>query len=142
MFFQSQKTVFGNAKEFKDMTEAQNFCKEYYFDYVKSLDQQTKNMIMYFQSSGRSEKEDMEIIHSTREAFKYFPPVPFDYIAYRGGDMLMQDRPIVSSSFSRNVALNFAGKESKLHCILIRKGAIFNAVLIESAEHVDYYALY
>ena len=53
-----------------------------------------------------------------------FPPVPFDVIVYRGGEMYIHGRPFLSASFYKKIAEHYAdNKKNKVHKIIIRKGA-------------------
>ena len=124
-----------SAKEFFDFEEAQKFCELYYSDYVKRLDDALIRKIMRIESAGRNCMYDGEVIDAIKRALKMFPSIPFDIIVYRGGDLWISDRPFLSGSFLKDIAVGFAkGDESDLHRILLRKGA--KIIPIYSLNHL------
>lgn len=67
---------------------------------------------------------DDKIIEAYQTELWKFPPIPFDIIVYRGGEMNIPGRPFLSASFYKKTAEHFAdNKKNKLHTIIIRKGA-------------------
>lgn len=113
-----------NARKFTSFIEAQEFCLEFYFEHVKTLNEAIINKIMSIESHGLSAKRDEEIIETIKICIHEFPEVPYDIIIYRGGNMKEKDRPYLSGTFIESIGQQFAdGNPKKLHKIVVKKGA-------------------
>lgn len=112
-------------KEFTNDAELKSFCEQTWGDYIRNLDESIINKLISIQSHGLKRGncyDDVLIDTYQREIWK-FPPVPFDIIVYRGGEMRVSGRPFLSTSFYKETAAHFANKKNKIHTIIIRKGA-------------------
>ena len=116
-----------SIKEYTDDDELKAFCEQTWGEYIRSLDDTVISRLISIQSHGMTEGSwfDDKIIRAYHEELPKFPPVPFDILVYRGGDMKIPGRPILSASFYKETALKkFAdNKKSKLHTIVLRKGS-------------------
>lgn len=120
-------------KEYTDYDELKDFCEKTWGDYIRELDNFTITQLLCIQSHGLKINTwlDNPIIEKYHEEIPKFPPVPFDVVVYRGGDMKIPNRPFLSTSFFKETAFKkFANnKKKKLHKIIIRKGSCVVPVL-------------
>ena len=114
-------------KEYTDYDELKTFCEQTWGDYIRGLDNSIINHLLCIQSHGLKKDTwfDNPIIDMYYEELPKFPPVPFDIIVFRGGDIQIPNRPFLSASFFRKTALKkFAHNEkTNFHKIIVRKGA-------------------
>lgn len=114
------------AKEYTNDSELIELCESTWGDYVRDMDEDVLHKLISIQSHGlkRGTNFDDSVIQTYETEILRVPPVPFDVVVFRGGQMKVQDRPFLSASFYKNKALNFVGnKRFNLHTIIIRKGA-------------------
>ena len=114
-----------SIKEYTDNNELKVLCEQTWGDYIRSLDESIISRLLSIQSHGLKNGTcfDDKIIKLFQTEIQKFPPVPFDIIVYRGGDMNIQGRPFLSASFYKKTAERFAQKKSRLHTIVLRKGS-------------------
>ncbi len=113
-------------KEYTNDAELKSFCEQTWGDYIRSLDESIISKLLSIQSHGLKQGigYDDKIIEVYQTELWKFPPIPFDIIVYRGGEMNIHGRPFLSASFYKKTAEHFAdNKKNKLHTIVIRKGA-------------------
>lgn len=114
-------------EEYTKDDDLKTFCEQTWGDYIRKLDKSIISYLLSIQSHGLKQRSwfDDKVIGTYREELPKFPPVPFDILVYRGGDMKIPERPFLSASFYKKTALEkFAdNKKSKLHKVIIRKGS-------------------
>ncbi len=76
-------------KEYTNDAELKSFCEQTWGDYVRSLDGSIISKLLSIQSHGLKQGigYDDKIIEVYQTELWKFPPVPFDIIVYRGGEM-------------------------------------------------------
>ncbi|MCM1508452.1 MAG: hypothetical protein NC177_15180 [Ruminococcus flavefaciens] len=115
-----------SIKEYTNDDELISFYKQTWGDYIQSIDDSVIAKLLSIQSHGlkNGDTYDDNVIGVYRTELWKFPPVPFDIIVYRGGEIHIPGRPFLSASFYKKTAEYFAdNKKHKLHTIIIRKGA-------------------
>ncbi len=115
-----------SIKEYNNDVELKSFCEQTWGDYIRNLDELIISKLISIQSHGikRGNGYDDVLIDTYQREICKFPPVPFDIIVYRGGEMRIHGRPYLSASFYKSKAEHYAGnKKSKLHTIVLRKGS-------------------
>lgn len=114
-------------KEYSKNDELKTFCEQTWGDYIRKLDKSIISYLLSIQSHGLTQGSwfDDKVIRTYHEELPKFPPVPFNILVYRGGDMKIPERPFLSASFYKKTALEkFAdNKKSRLHKVIIRKGS-------------------
>lgn len=112
--------------EFDNAEETTEFALKYYGKVAEMLTKKERSRIGMIQASGRSSDEpsDKICLDTIETLFKNNScGVPYDIIAYRGGEMHFTNRPFVSASLLYDTAEKYANG-TKVHKILIKKGAI------------------
>ena len=115
-----------SIKEYNNDAELKSFCEQTWGDYIRNLDELIISKLISIQSHGikRGNGYDDVLIDTYQREICKFPPVPFDIIVYRGGEMRIHGRPYLSASFYKSKAEHYAdNKKSKLHTIVLRKGS-------------------
>lgn len=115
-----------SIKEYNNDVELKSFCEQTWGDYIRNLDKLIISKLISIQSHGikRGNGYDDVLIDTYQREICKFPPVPFDIIVYRGGEMRIHGRPYLSASFYKSKAEHYAdNKKSKLHTIVLRKGS-------------------
>lgn len=115
-----------SIKEYNNDVELKSFCEQTWGDYIRNLDELIISKLISIQSHGikRGNGYDDVLIDTYQREICKFPPVPFDIIVYRGGEMRIHGRPYLSASFYKSKAEHYAdNKKSKLHTIVLRKGS-------------------
>lgn len=111
--------------------EIKKFFDAYYAEFVKELDKKDIELIRRIQSHGLQKgvvinpwATDDESIGAIEDAMKIVPGLPRDLIVYRVGKMKIKDRPYLSATYSKDIAVEQIadGDKSKLHKIVLRKG--------------------
>lgn len=114
------------VKKFKKAEEATEFALKYYGKVAEMLTESERSRIGMIQASGRSSDKpsDKKCLDAIETLFKNNScGVPYDIIAYRGGEMNFTNRPYVSASLLFSPAKYYA-QDTKVHKIIIKKGAI------------------
>ena len=115
-------------KEFKNDIETTKFTLRNYEKYALSMLTKTEaNLIGSIQSHqlyrNRTEHDD-KCIDAIEKCFKNVPPIPFDIVAWRAGDMKCHNRPFVPATFLKEAAYFYAhDDEKKIHKIILKKGS-------------------
>lgn len=115
-----------SIKEYNNDDELKSFCEQTWGDYIRNLDELIISKLISIQSHGikRGNGYDDVLIDTYQREICKFPPIPFDIIVYRGGEMRIHGRPYLSASFYKSKAEHYAdNKKSKLHTIVLRKGS-------------------
>ena len=115
-----------SIKEYNNDDELKSFCEQTWGDYIRNLDELIISKLISIQSHGikRGNSYDDVLIDTYQREICKFPPIPFDIIVYRGGEMRIHGRPYLSASFYKSKAEHYAdNKKSKLHTIVLRKGS-------------------
>lgn len=89
-------------KEYSKNDELKTFCEQTRDDYIRKLDKSIISYLLSIQSHGLTQGywfDDDKVIGIYHEELPKFPPVPFDILVYRGGDMKIPERPFLSASF-------------------------------------------
>ncbi len=113
-------------KESTNDAELKSFCEQTWGDYIRNLDELIISKLISIQSHGikRGNDYDDVLIDTYQREICKFPPVPFDIIVYRGGEMRIHGRTYLSTSFYKSKAEHYAdNNKSKLHTIVLRKGS-------------------
>ena len=89
-------------KEYSKNDELKTFCEQTWGDYIRKLDKSIISYLLSIQSHGLTQGywfDDDKVIGIYHEELPKFPPVPFDILVYRGGDMKIPEKPFLSASF-------------------------------------------
>lgn len=109
---------------FEDPVKATQFALDYYGEYSQTLTKKEKLLIGTIQSSGLVIGDGRDdSIHAIQKCFSTCPEVPYDIIAWRGGEMSFSKRPFVSASLLKRTAMRYGNGEHDVHKIVIKKGS-------------------
>lgn len=109
---------------FEDPVKATQFALDYYGEYSQTLTKKEKLLIGTIQSSGLVIGDGRDAsIQAIQKCFSACPEVPYDIIAWRGGEMSFSNRPFVSASLLKRTAMRYGNGEHDVHKIVIKKGS-------------------
>lgn len=119
-----------------------NFITSYYAEFVQQLDPKDIINICSIQSHGLQQNSwinDTEAIASIEKAMKLVPGLPIEITVYRAGKMKIQDRPYLSATFSKSIAINRFSNTlgTNIHKIVLKKGSKIIPLCILNTDGLD-----
>lgn len=118
--------------------EKHNFekCEKEYETVMQNLTDTEKGRLCMVQSSGMVKGRNDWAINQYDSIWDKLPPVDSHIVLWRAGEMRPEDRPYISATYSKDVALRFSGgDEKKIHKILVLPTArMFPMFLLESID--------
>lgn len=110
--------------KFEESELATAFALNYYSEYGATLSIHERSLIGSIQASGITVGDGGEdVISAIMKCLIDCPPVPYDIVAWRGGEINFCSRPFLSASLLKSVALRYADTKRDLYKIIIYKGS-------------------
>ena len=143
-FAQVEKSQWFKEKKFLHMQESLLQKKTGYTEiartfmsFANGLSESERNKILRVAAHGLNERNDNDEINQILSCMNSAPVLDNDIVVYRGGRCIMDERPIISVSLSKEVAIMYAGGNSRVTKIVIKRGAKFLPVMVFAGREND-----